>query len=210
MDNNEAAGEARSLAFVRTIYEFVEMVVLAAVLTMLTFTFVGRLTVVNGPSMMNTLIDKEVLVVTDIAYTPERGDIVVFQSPYSGLEEAIVKRVIATEGETVDIDFENWIVYVDGEPLYTDEGGNPSMEPYVNYEGGRMYQYDRTFPYTIKEGEVFVMGDNRNHSNDSRATNSHEHTDGEPGMGIGTIDTRFIFGKVILRLLPISKFGTVN
>ncbi|MBQ4137142.1 MAG: signal peptidase I [Clostridia bacterium] len=183
----------------RTIYDFLEMVVVACAITMITFMFLGRLTVVDGPSMMNTLIDKEVLAVTNLAYEPKIGDIVVFQSPHSHVKGAIVKRVIATEGQTVDIDFDNWLVYVDGEPLYADELGNPIVEPYVNHESWHgMYKYDVDFPIVVPEGEVFLMGDNRNHSNDSRGTD------------IGTVDTRFIFGKVLFRLQPLSKFGPVN
>lgn len=184
----------------RAIYDLVEMVVIAAAITIVVFMFFGRLTVVDGPSMMNTLIDGEVLAVTNIgADSPKRGDIVVFQSPQSHLEGAIVKRVIATEGQTVDIDFDNWIVYVDGEALYTDALGLPTREPYVNYEvGKRMLELDRTYPYTVPKGEVFLMGDNRNHSNDSRGTD------------IGTIDTRYIFGKVLVRLKPFSKLGPVD
>lgn len=183
----------------RTIYDFLEMVVVACAITMITFMFLGRLTVVDGPSMMNTLQDKEVLAVTNLAYKPEVGDIVVFQSPHSHVNGAIVKRVIATEGQTVDIDFNNWLVYVDGKPLYEDDSGNPMIEPYVNYENWRsMYKYDVDFPIVVPEGEVFLMGDNRNNSNDSRGTD------------IGTVDTRFIFGKVLFRIQPLSKFGPVK
>ncbi len=196
MDNREEKIND-TLKPARAIYDIIEMIVLAMAVTMILFMFFGRLTTVDGLSMNNTLADGEVLLVTNLGTAPERGDIVVFQSPGSHLKDPIVKRIIATEGETVDIDFENWIVYVDGEPLYTDEDGNPAREPYVNYENMRMFQYDRDFPYTVPEGEVFVMGDNRNHSNDSRGTD------------IGTIDRRHIFGKVIFRLKPFSRIGTV-
>ena len=195
--DNKTETTAAALKPARSIYEFVEMVVLAIVITMTIFMFFGRLTTVDGQSMNNTLAHGEVLLVTNIGKAPERGAIVVFQSPGSHLKAPIVKRIIATEGETVDIDFDNWIVYVNGEPLYTDENGNPTREPYVNYENSRMHQYDRDFPYTVPEGHVFVMGDNRNHSNDSRGTD------------IGTIDRRYIFGKVIFRIKPLGRMGTV-
>ncbi len=183
----------------RYIYDFVEMLIFALVITMVTFMFLGRLTVVDGPSMMNTLIDGEVLAVTNLNYTPHTGDIVVFQSPESHVGGPVVKRVIATEGQTVDINFEQWLVYVDGEPLYTDSNGTPMIEPYVNHEyWNSMYKYDVDFPFVVPEGEIFVMGDNRNHSNDSR------------GSDIGTVDTRYVFGKVIFRLRPLSKIGPVS
>jgi signal peptidase I len=207
MNNNKDMPQNSTKAL-KGFYEILEMIVMAAAITVLVFMFLGRLTVVDGDSMNYTLIDKEVLVVSDFAYTPERGDIVVFQAPGTAITaNAIVKRVIATEGQTVDIDFNNWIVYVDGEPLYKDDNGNPMREPYINDEQfeaygipmrrGNVYGYDSVeYPYVVPEGKVFLMGDNRNNSRDSRE--------------IGAVDTRFIFGKVILRLAPISKFGFVD
>ena len=195
MSNNES----KSAKLAKSIYEFAEMIVAAMLITIVIFMFLGRLTVVDGPSMMNTLHDKEVLVVSKTGYTPGIGDIVVFQQPDSHVKGAVVKRVIATAGQTVDIDFDNWIVYVDGEPLYTDSDGLPAIEPYVNYvEGARMNEYDINFPITVPEGELFLMGDNRNKSNDSRSSD------------INTVDERYIFGRVLFRISPFSKFGTVK
>ena len=171
------------------IYDWVEMFVATLTVILAIFTFFARIAYVDGNSMNQTLHDKDTLVVSRLFYTPKRNDIVVFQAPDSNIYGGIVKRVIATEGQTVDIDFENWKVTVDGVEL---------DEPYVNFEDFPMRSFDVEFPLTVPEGKVFVMGDNRNHSNDSRDS------------AIGCVDTRFIFGRVLIRLTPIDKFGTID
>ncbi len=174
----------------REIYEWLEIFVVTISAILLIFTFVVRIAYVDGPSMNNTLHNGETLCVSNLFYTPKQGDIVVFQSLYSGIEGGIVKRVIATEGQTVDINFETWEVYVDGKLL---------DEPYVNYiDGYHMRSSDVKFPITVPEGQIFVLGDNRNYSNDSR------------GSQIGCVDTRFVFGRVLFRITPLSRFGKVN
>lgn len=200
MANTHDANALSPLKVLRNIYDIFEMIVVAAIVTVLVFMFAGRLTVVDGDSMNNTLHNGEVLVVTNFAYTPKQGDIVVFQSPESGIEGAVVKRVIATEGQTVDIDFKNWLVYVDGEPIAVDESGNACVEEYVNYLLGPKMAGEgyKQYPYTVPEGKLFLMGDNRNNSNDSR------------GNDIGPVDSRYIFGKVIFRLQPFDKLGFVK
>ncbi len=201
MEENESKLSDRhdaGMSLARKIYDYAEMFVFALALVLLIFMFVGRLTVVSGPSMEKTLYDGEVMVVSTLGADYKPGDIIVFQSPYSHLDEGIVKRVIAVGGDTVDIDFENWLVYVNGEPVARDADGNAAVEPYVNFVTAKMNQYDRTFPYTVPEGELFVMGDNRNRSNDSRGTD------------IGSIDTRYVFGKVYFRIKPLSRLGVVR
>ena len=118
------------------------------------------------------------------------GDIVVVRVP--GQEEPYIKRVIATEGQTVEIDFENWIVKVDGvaldEPYVRRDNYNELMHYWQYYDG----------PFTVSEGKMFVMGDNRNGSSDSRNPN------------VGQLDTRRVLGKVLIRFYPFDKFGTVD
>lgn len=174
----------------REFFEWIELFGYAVAVVIVLFTFICRIAVVDGPSMEKTLFDKEVLLVTDILYEPKQGDVIVFQSNTILNNEAIVKRVIATEGQTVDIDFETWTVTVDGVPL---------EEEYVNYiEGQYMNGSSYKFPLTVEEGKIFVMGDNRNHSTDSR------------DYRIGQVDTRFVLGRVLARVMPLQKFGPIQ
>lgn len=178
------------MKIMRECYDWVEIFVITITLIFLIFTFIMRIAYVDGPSMNETLNDGETLIVSNFIYTPKYGDIVVFQSPDSGIRGGIVKRVIATEGQTVDIDFSSWSVTVDGVKI---------DEPYINLENGvSMRSFDIEFPIEVPDGCVFIMGDNRNHSNDSRSSQ------------IGFVDTRFIFGHVLFRATPVSRFGIVN
>ena len=179
---------ANSSTILHNFFDWMEIIVLSSALALLIFTFVMRLAVVDGNSMNNTLHNKELLVISDFMYTPKNNDIIVFNAP-SYSDEPIVKRIIATEGQTVDIDFENWIVTVDGKQL---------EEDYVKKVAGYMHASDIQFPLTVPEGYLFVMGDNRNDSLDSRDSR------------IGLVDERFILGEVKIRLSPLNKFGKVD
>jgi signal peptidase I len=185
-------------SFLLSLYEWVETFLVALGFVILLFTFVVKFVTVSGSSMEQTLHNGDRLLISDIFYTPKNSDIVVVDvSGNLNLERdhgissssPYIKRVIATEGQTIDIDPESWTVYIDGEPL---------DEPYVYHcNSSPMYidPYGKiTYPYTVSEDCVFVMGDNRNGSTDSRF--------------IDEIHEDYILGKVIIRLLP--DFGGVN
>ena len=152
----------------------------------LLFTFVARIIVVSGPSMENTLIEGDLILVWSLGYTPKQGDVVVLtQESYQ--EDSIVKRVIAVGGQRVEIDYSANTVEVDGVPLK--EGGYTKeewMQPPPYGEG--------ITEVTVPEGCIFVMGDNRNHSADSR------HPD------IGIIDTRCVIGRGLAIVFPFNHW----
>ena len=168
------------------IYDILQSVIFVFVLAMLVFTFLGRQTVVVGESMYPTLRDGERLVLTRLGAEPTRGDIVLIRKA-EFMSDSFVKRIIATAGQTVDIDFEKGVVYVDGEALDEPYTAEPTYAR-EHFEG----------PVTVPEGCVFVMGDNRNNSKDSRWN------------AVGCVDTRCILGKVICRIMPLQKFGAVS
>lgn len=165
----------------KTILSYLHDIAFGMVAILLLFMIVFRVVVVSGPSMQQTLQHGDCLVLLNSVFyrEPKAGDIVVATKSSYKDGEPIIKRVIATEGQVVDINFEKGIVYVDGVAL---------VEPYVNtptnlYEGV-------SFPLTVKENCVFVMGDNRNDSKDSRS------------VEIGLIDRRELLGKALFLVLP--------
>ncbi|HAX84444.1 MAG TPA: signal peptidase I [Ruminococcaceae bacterium] len=164
------------------IYDLIGSVVTALVLIFIVFTFVGRPASVVGTSMVPTLQDGDWLfVVPKQEYN--YGDIVIITQP-NAFNEPLVKRIIATEGQTVDINFVSGQVFIDSQEI---------EEPYINELTKR--SGDVTFPLVVPKGKVFVMGDNRMHSTDSRSTD------------VGFIDTRYILGRAAVRVLP---FGDMN
>lgn len=172
------------------LFDWLQCIVFALIVCILVFLFIGRTVGVIGGSMENTLYEGERLVISKLFYTPEYGDIVVLRQD-TFRNEPIVKRVIATEGQTVDIDFEECVVYVDGVAL---------DEPYTKDYGNYLYYDPQDFDgeITVPDGCVFVMGDNRNGSTDSRTDS------------IGCVDARKILGKVIFRMAPLDRIGFVE
>lgn len=173
-------------------FYWLQTLISAIVCIVLVFTFLGRITRVVGSSMDPTLADGELLFVWSLGYEPQQGDIVIAnkttQETQAALHgEAIVKRVIATEGQTVELDYDNNLVYVDGQPLeedYTLEEMHWLGSPYMQ----------ETY-FEVPEGSVFLMGDNRNGSTDSRDER------------LGMVDTDYLLGKAVFVLFPFSKLG---
>ena len=176
------------------IFEWLQMLLGCLLTAVVIFNCVARLNQVVGHSMDFTLQDGELTLVWSLGYHPKQGDIVVLNkttAEFLGGEngEAIVKRVIATGGQTVDIDYASSTISVDGVPL---------NEPYL-WEDMHL-PFDPLMHKThweIPQGHVFVMGDNRNNSTDSR----HEW--------LGPIDEHYILGRVSFALWPLEKFGPI-
>lgn len=164
----------------RELYEWVQALVCSVLAVVLLFTFVIRLIGVDGHSMVPTLQNGDRLLVLNSMLDDdyEYGDIVVLRKD-SFLADPIVKRVIATEGQTVDIDFGTGSVYVDGALL---------KEDYINEL--TFLEEGTEFPLTVPQDSIFVMGDNRNHSSDSRDSR------------LGTVDNRYVIGKAVFLAFP--------
>lgn len=176
----EEAEEKKKDSLESTVYCWAQAVVTAVVGVILLFTFAVRLISVSGPSMQDTLYTGDRLLVLNAMYCDfQAGDVVVINDYNAELDDTLVKRIVAVGGQTVDVDFSSGTVYVDGkaldepyikEPTYTPEGVG--------------------FPLTLAEDEVFVMGDNRNHSTDSRDTR------------LGPVKRGYLQGKALLLLTP--------
>lgn len=171
-------------------FNWIETLMGVLVVFVVVFTFFVRLIGVQGSSMVPTLDDHNIMLVSNLGYTAENGDIIILRKDGFYNDQPIVKRVIATGGDVIDINSETGDVSVNGEvleELYIAEKIDPLKSV------GNM-----TYPIMIPEGSIFVMGDNRNHSTDSRWTD------------LGVVDERYIIGHVITVVYPFNRIGTVS
>lgn len=171
----------------REIYDWIYCLSVALIICVVIFAFFIRLIDVRGTSMNPTLNNNDKMLVSGLFYEPKVGDVVVFKKDEYDPERALVKRVIAVEGQVINMDFDRGIVYVDGVPLEEDY----IMEPTTN-------KIDFIGPQTVPEDCVFVMGDNRNASTDSRKKE------------IGMVDTRLILGRAYAVVYPLSQVRTIK
>lgn len=176
LDNSGVAG----------VYDILRSVFISASILILIITFVFTMVIVDGRSMQHTLESGDKIIVTKMGYQPKDGDVIVVGKSEEGYSKPIVKRVIATEGQTLKIDFENQQVIVDGKVL---------DEPYIS---SKTIEGTAEIPEVIPEGYVFVMGDNRYISMDSRYKD------------IGLVNVDDIVGKAVFVLFPFDRFGFIE
>lgn len=196
---NETPKKERS-GFLASIFDYVEVLAISVLAVLLVFTFCFRICRVDGNSMNKTLKHEQRLVTTNLFYTPKQGDIIVFHLSNEYYTQPLVKRVIALGGQEVKINLTEGKVYVDGELIEEDyayvDGGKYSIrsdfqKEFIHTESdGSVW-----FIATVPEGKVFAMGDNRNHSTDSRA------------YLVSFVDEDAILGKAIMRLSPFTLFN---
>lgn len=179
------------------VIEWLEVLVAAIIAVVVIFTFVFRVATIDGDSMKNTLIDGEKIIISNLNYKAKPGDIVVISRNIENTTKSqtahntpIIKRVIATGGQTVNIDFRLGKVYVDGKEL---------KEPYISSPTNN--RADVEFPLYVPEGYIFVMGDNRAESLDSRFSSI-----GEGGL----VDERYILGHAVYRIFPFERAGRLD
>ncbi len=171
----------------RETYDWIQCLISALIICVLIFVFCLRVIDVNGSSMLPTLQNRNKMLVSGLFYKPKYGDVVVFKSDTYDPNKALVKRVIAVGGDEINIDFDKGVVYVNGEPV---------EEPYINELTAT--KIDFIGPKEVPENCVFVMGDNRNASTDSRDSR------------IGMVDSRLIIGKAFYVIFPLNELRMIE
>lgn len=187
--------------FKESFFSWVNTLFASIIAAMLILIFVFRMNVVVGESMEPTLYENERLILFQLGYEPQYGDIVAIRADNipnqltGEMGELIIKRVIGLEGDVIDIDSATGIVYRNGEAL---------DEPYIAESIDAAHLGNLTYPITVSENCIFVLGDNRNHSLDSRfADNGYTDT------FVGCVDEDFVLGKAVLRIWPLDRFGVL-
>ncbi len=179
--------EADPNASSRETYDWIQCLLVALIICVLIFMFCVRVIDVIGASMNPTLYNGEKMLVSGLFYKPKVGDVVVFKKDEYDPNKLLVKRVVAVEGQEINMDFENGIVYIDGVAIAEDYISEPTYN-----------KLDFIGPKTVPEGCVFVMGDNRNASIDSRKNE------------IGMLDTRLIIGRAYYVIYPLSVLRAIK
>ncbi len=201
---SEPASDSVAKKAASSVFDIVEMIAWSVFVVLILFSFALRLCRVDGGSMENTLYNGENLILYNLGYTPKQDDIIVFNltGRNDKVASTLVKRVIATEGQLLEIDFKTGVIKVDGKEyadshaVFKQQYNNSDVGHYILTAVGSPY-YDyatNTLTVQIPEGKLFVMGDNRNNSKDSR----------DPVVGL--VDERWVLGKVILRISPFTLF----
>ena len=190
-ENSVSQQETRSEKkrnFIVNSYEWVEALISSLIAVIVVFMFLFRVVNVSGPSMLPTLRSNDRVILSSFFYKPHQGDVIVITHT-TKLKEPIIKRVVALENQVVDINFETGVVSVDGvaldESAYIENGITTQLS-------------DFNYPLQVPKGHVFVLGDNRSVSNDSRF------------IDVGMVDERYILGKAEMIVFPFNRFGTIK
>lgn len=195
LNNNGKNDKKEKTPFTRGLLEQLELIVIFFAVIVLIFSFMCKSCIVEGDSMLNTLHDQERVIIWDAFYTPQYQDIVVVHDT-GDINKPIVKRVIGLPGDEVTV--KHFISSMLVTVKHSDGTIDTLQEDYITYDvtEGNLSYYPQSRTYKVGEGEVFVMGDNRLDSLDSRTE--------------GCYDERQILGKVVFRIMPFDKIGTVN